>query len=56
MTIISSDHENEIQFFRNHIQGYWNRFAEINDSTPLKRVDGGITLYTHEIKNSEQRT
>ena len=34
MTIISSDHENEIQFFRNHILGYWHWFAEINDSTP----------------------
>ena len=36
MTTISSYHESEIQFFGNHLPclGYWNWFAEINDSTP----------------------
>ena len=43
MTIISSGHKNEIQFFRNHlpcVHGYWKWFAEINDSTPLLRYRG----------------
>ena len=37
MTIISSDHENEIKIFRNHLPcpRILKWFAEINDSTPL---------------------
>ena len=37
MTIISSDHENEIQFSEiiYHVLGYKKWFAQINDSTPL---------------------
>ena len=38
MTIIFSDHKNEIQFFRNHLPCHWILKmirAEVNDSTPL---------------------
>ena len=30
LTIISSDHKNEIPFLLNHVHGYWKWFAEIN--------------------------
>ena len=33
MTKISSDHKNEIQFFRNHLPRPW--ILKINESTPL---------------------
>ena len=46
MNIISSDHKNEIQFFRNHLLCPWilKLFAEINDSTPLIKGQTRVML------------